>query len=84
MPPTQVLAQCDLQLGSRQGLKIFKMAILGAHLRYQTLTILAILNLYVTPMLPSSLGSIRITVWKEMLFKDLKMAAILDVGMELI
>ena len=40
----------------RWGLKIFKMATLGGHLRYQTRTILAFLNLYVTPMPPIKFG----------------------------
>ena len=52
----QVLAQSDLPFGSRWGLKIFKIATLGGHLRYQTRSILVILNLYVTPMPPIKFG----------------------------
>ena len=37
--------------------------------------VLAILNLYVVLMLPSSFGSIQLTVWEEMSFKNFKMAA---------
>ena len=47
----QVLAQSDLQFGSRWGLKIFKMATLGAISDIGP-QILAILNLNVTPMPP--------------------------------
>ena len=42
---------------------------LEGHLRCQNRTILANLNLYVARCLPSSLGSIRITVW-EMWFEE--------------
>ena len=40
----------------------------GGHLGYQTGTILAILNLYVTVMPPINFGSIGLKVW-EMLFE---------------
>ena len=39
-------------------------------LRYRNRTIFAILNLYVLQCLPSSLSSICITVWEEMLFEE--------------
>ena len=48
----QVWAQSDLLFGSRHGLKIFKMAIVGAILDIGIGMILAILNLYVAPMPP--------------------------------
>ena len=40
----------------------------GSHLGYQNGTILTILNLCVTVMSPINFGSIRLTVWEEMLF----------------
>ena len=49
----QVVAQSDLPFGSRWGLKIFKIATLGPS---QIRTILAILNIYVTPMPPIMFG----------------------------
>ena len=50
----QVLPQSDLPLGSRWGLKIFKMATLGTILDIRT--IFALLNLYVTLMPPIKFG----------------------------
>ena len=37
----------------------------GNHLGYRNETTLAILNLYVAPLLPSSFGSIRHKVWEK-------------------
>ena len=42
----------------------------GGHLRHRNGMILAILNLYVAPMLPSSFSSIQLTVWEEMSFEE--------------
>ena len=47
----QVSAQTDLKFGRKTGLKNFKRA-----LGYRNGTILAILNLYVTPMRPNKFG----------------------------
>ena len=58
----------------------------GGHLGYRNGTILAIQNLCVTVMLPSSFGSIQLSVWEEMLFEEFQdgcQAAILDIGREL-
>ena len=41
----------------------------GSHLGYRNGTILAILNLYVSPKPPIKFSSIRLTVW-EMLFEE--------------
>ena len=42
----------------------------GGHLGYRNGTILAILNLCVTVMPPSSFSSIGLRVWEEMLFEE--------------
>ena len=42
------------------------------HHGYLNERILAILNLCVTVMLPSSFGSIQLTVWEEMSFEEFK------------
>ena len=46
--PNQVSAQSDFGFGRRYGLKNFN----GGHLGHQNRTIVAILNVYVTPMSP--------------------------------
>ena len=52
----------------------------GGHLGYRNGMNLAILNLCVTVMPPSSFSSIGLRVWEEMSFEGL--AAILDIGTE--
>ena len=67
----QVLAQSNFRFGRRCRLKNFKMAAVAWWPSWiWNGTILAILNLCVTVMLPIKFGSIQLTVWKEMSFEE--------------
>ena len=80
--PWTFLLPFFLTIREQMRLKIFKDGHLGSHLRYQTRTILAILNLYVTMMPPIKFGLNPHYGMGGSLLKNFKMApmvAILDV-----
>ena len=70
MPPTSS-DLIRLTFGSRWGLKIFKIASLGAsYVRYRTRYILAILNLYVAQMPPIKFGFTLHYCWGDVIWRN--------------